>query len=281
MHSKNIKKAIGVFDSGVGGLSVLKHIHALMPNESLIYVADSLFAPYGDKSREVIQSRCFAIADQLIAQEVKTLVVACNTATAAAVEALRERYSLPIIGMEPAVKPAVSATRNGKVGVLATTGTLKSAQFAALLENYGQSVEVYTQACEGLVECVERGEIDHASTYQLILRYCTPLIKAGVDTVVLGCTHYPFLKAIIKQILGHDVVVIDTGEAVAKQLQRKLLEEALAAPAVADQVVEEKYEKNTTQILFLTNSKDARAGLVLQQLWGGEAVEIKQISFNV
>lgn len=279
MQSNNIKIAIGVFDSGVGGLSVLKHIHALMPDESLIYVADSLFAPYGNKSKEVIQSRCFAIADQLIAQEVKTLVVACNTATAAAVEALRARYSLPIIGMEPAVKPAVAATRNGKVGVLATTGTLKSAQFAALLENYGQNVEVYTQACEGLVECVERGEIDHISTYQLIHRYCAPLIKAGVDTVVLGCTHYPFLKAIIKQVLGSQVVVIDTGEAVAKQLQRKLLEEDLAVQVVADTVVPKKHDKNTSQIMFLTNSKDARASLILQQLWGREPVEVKQMSF--
>jgi len=279
MQTKKITKAIGVFDSGVGGLSVLKHIHVLMPNEALIYVADSLFAPYGNKSKEAIQERCFKIADLLMIHDVKTLVVACNTATAAAVVALRAHYSLPIIGMEPAVKPAVAATRNGKVGVLATTGTLKSAQFAALLENYGQSVVVYTQACEGLVECVERGELDQANTYQLVQRYCEPLMEVGVDTVVLGCTHYPFLKATIQHILGPHVVVIDTGEAVAKQLHRKLQEEALSSPVVANQVIDEKHATHSSRIVLLTNSPDQRAGLVLQQLWGGKTVEIQQIHF--
>ena len=166
-------QAIGVLDSGVGGISVLKHIHALLPHENLIYVADSKYAPYGSKTPAEITERCFAIADFLISKNVKALVVACNTATAAAIDAMREKYShsinIPIIGMEPAVKPAAEASKNGIIGVLATVGTLKSAQFAALLESYGRNVKVVTQACVGLVECVERGELDTPNTKALIL----------------------------------------------------------------------------------------------------------------
>ncbi|PPD10391.1 MAG: glutamate racemase, partial [Methylotenera sp.] len=165
-------RPIGVFDSGVGGISVLKHIHALLPHEDLLYVADSKYAPYGSRTPAEITARCFEIADFLIAKNAKALVVACNTATAAAIDALRLAYDLPIIGMEPAVKPAAEASKNGIIGVLATVGTLKSAQFAALLETYGRNVEVVTQACVGLVECVERGELTHENTLKLIQQYC-------------------------------------------------------------------------------------------------------------
>jgi glutamate racemase len=172
-------------DSGVGGISVLKHIHALLPQEELLYFADSQHAPYGNKSAKEIQARCFEIADFLIAKEIKALVVACNTATAAAIDALRNKYpNLPIIGMEPAVKPAAEATRNGIIGVLATVGTLKSAQFAALLESYGRNVEVVTQGCIGLVECIERGELNAEETRNLIRQYCAPLLAHDADTIV-------------------------------------------------------------------------------------------------
>ena len=250
-------RPIAVFDSGVGGISVLKHIHSLLPNEHLLYVADSIHAPYGNKSANEIQARCFAIADFLIAKEAKALVVACNTATAAAIDQMRSKYPLPIIGMEPAVKPAAEASQSGIIGVLATTGTLQSAQFAALLESYGRNVEVVTQACIGLVECVERGELSHDTTRALVKRYCQPLLDEGADSIVLGCTHYPFLKPLIQEVVGSGVVLIDTGEAVANQLKSRLVEQGLLAPS-----------NQIPSMNFWSNSASANAENVIAQLWG-------------
>jgi glutamate racemase len=257
---KSLERPIAVFDSGVGGISVLKHIHALLPNEPLLYVADSKYAPYGNKTPLEIQSRCIEIADFLIAKEAKALVVACNTATAAAIDVLRDKYDLPIIGMEPAVKPAAEASRNGIIGVLATTGTLKSAQFAGLLESYGRNVKVVTQACVGLVECIERGELDAANTQMLIAQYCLPLLAEGADTIVLGCTHYPFVRHVIEQIVGPRVALIDTGAAVAKQLKRQLQEKGLLSSI-----------PQKTQVHFWTNSETENAAQVIEVLWGRAA----------
>lgn len=225
---------IGVFDSGVGGVSVLKHIRELLPDEDLLYCADSNNAPYGNKSAEFIRERSLFLTDFLIGQGAKAVVVACNTATAAAIEQLRANFSIPIIGMEPAVKPAAAATRTGVIGVLATSGTLKSAQFAALLESYGKNVKVVTQACHGLVECVERGELDAESTNSLIAQYIKPLLEADADTIVLGCTHYPFVRSQIEAQLGTGITLIDTGEAVARQVQRRLQEAGLLNEAQAE-----------------------------------------------
>lgn len=267
--------AIGVFDSGVGGISVLKHIHALLPNEHLLYVADSKYAPYGNKTPAEIQARCFEIADFLIAKNVKALVVACNTATAAAIDVMRAKYSLldsnfpdlhfpnfhfPIIGMEPALKPAAEASHNGIVGVLATTGTLKSAQFAALLESYGRNVKVVTQACVGLVECVEQGELNTANTRLLIEQYCSPLLAEGADTIVLGCTHYPFVADLIREVVGNDIALIDTGAAVANQLKRQLEKQDLLS-----------LSKKPANVHFWTNSENPSAKQVIAQLWGASA----------
>jgi len=254
------ERPVAVFDSGVGGISVLKHIHALLPNEKLLYVADSKHAPYGNKTPQEIQERCFKIADFLIAQDAKALVVACNTATAAAIDALRLRYTLPIVGMEPAVKPAAAATKNGIIGVLATTGTLKSAQFAALLESYGRNVEVVTQACVGLVECIERGELNAKNTKALIRQYCAPLLAECADTIVLGCTHYPFVRDVITEIVGKEVILIDTGAAVACQLQYRLTEEAIQSK-----------RNQTASVRFWTNSDSINAKQIISQLWGGNA----------
>jgi glutamate racemase len=216
---------IGVFDSGVGGLSVLHHIRQVLPNERLIYVADSGHVPYGDKPPRYIEARALAIARFLERQGADALVIACNTATAAAATALRSCYPFPVVGMEPAVKPAVAATRVGKVGVLATVGTLESARFAALLERYGSEVEIITQGCPGLVEQVEAGALNTAETRALVERYTAPLLARGVDTLILGCTHYPFLLPLICEAAGEAVHIIDTGAAVARQLQRRLNEE--------------------------------------------------------
>ncbi|MDP1660124.1 MAG: glutamate racemase [Methylotenera sp.] len=260
---RNVEKPVAVFDSGVGGISVLKHIHALLPHEQLLYVADSKYAPYGNKTPEEIQARCFEIADFLIAKEAKALVVACNTATAAAIDALRDKYALPIIGMEPAVKPAAEASKNGIIGVLATTGTLKSAQFAGLLESYGRNVKVVTQACVGLVECIERGELNSDATLKLLKQYCQPLLDEGADTIVLGCTHYPFVRPLIEQVVGSQVILIDTGAAVAKHLKRQLEEQDLLSTS-----------QRSANVQFWTNSEAENAKQVIAQLWG-ESAEVK------
>lgn len=249
---------IGVFDSGVGGISVLKHIRALMPHENLIYVADSKYAPYGNQTPEFIQQRSFYLAEFLLGKGVKALVVACNTATAAAAASLREHYpDLLIIGMEPAVKPAVAATKSGVVGVLATSGTLKSAQFSALLEHYGQGVQVVTQACIGLVECVEKGELASASTEALLKQYVQPLLEANADTIVLGCTHYPFVRPLIERLVGAGVVLVDTGAAVAKHLKNRL---------------QENNQLNSSDhsgaVSFWSNSLAVDAEKVISVLWG-------------
>jgi glutamate racemase len=251
---------IGVFDSGVGGISVLRHLHALLPAEALHYYADSLHAPYGNKSPEFIQQRALAISDFLIGQGAKAIVVACNTATAAAISLLRERYSLPVIGMEPAVKPAAAASKSGVIGVLATSGTLKSAQFAALLESYGKGVRVVTQACHGLVEQIEQGDLASPLTRGIIAGYVTPLLDAGADTIVLGCTHYPFVRALIEEVIGPDITLIDTGVAVARQLQHRLQEKALDSDVTC-----------TGQVNIWTNSRNPDAKDVILRLWGASA----------
>lgn len=217
--------SIGVFDSGVGGLSVLLHVRETMPNERLLYVADSGHVPYGNKSFDTIERRSTAIVQFLVEQGADAIVIACNTATAAAAPALRARFPLPIVGMEPAVKPAVAATRSGVVGVLATVGTLESARFAALLERYAGLVRIVTMGCPGLVECVERGELDGPEVRGLVERYTAPLLEQGADTLILGCTHYPFLAPRIREVAGEGVVLIDTGAAVARQLARRVAAE--------------------------------------------------------
>jgi glutamate racemase len=217
-----MQNPIGVFDSGVGGLSVLHDIRAALPHEDLLYVADSGHVPYGSKSQEYIQNRSLTLSRFLLAHGAKAIVIACNTATAAAASLLRSTFDVPIVAMEPAVKPAVSATRSGVVGVLATVGTVKSAQLAALLDRFADGVEVVTQGCPGLVEQVEAGDLDGPDTRALVQRYTAPLLQRGADTIVLGCTHYPFLRPLIADVVGSDIALIDTGAAVARQLRRVL-----------------------------------------------------------
>jgi glutamate racemase len=248
--------AIGVFDSGVGGLSVLKHVRALLPEQRLLYVADSGHVPYGDKTPDYIRERSLTLTRFLVSEGAAAVVIACNTATAAAAATLRARFDIPIIGMEPAVKPAVAATRSGVVGVLATVGTLESAKFAALLEQYAGDVEIVTQACPGLVEQVEAGEIESPATRALLERYTQPLLARGADTLVLGCTHYPFLRGEIASVVGSAVTLIDTGEAVAKQVLRRL------PPALAAAGGEAPEEH------FWTTGEVRSARRIVGQLWG-------------
>lgn len=221
---------IGVFDSGLGGLSVLAEIRQVLPLEQLIYVADSAYVPYGDKSTEAIIERSIVISEFLLDQGVKALVIACNTATAAAIHVLRERWpNLICVGMEPAVKPAARVSKTGKVGVLATTGTLRSAKFAALLDKFSAQVEVHTQPCPGLVELIEAGELNGTVTRELLASYVEPLLQAQCDTFILGCTHYPFIKPLLRTLLPAEIEIIDTGAAVARRLQQQLTAHELLA----------------------------------------------------
>lgn len=220
---------IGIFDSGIGGLSVLRHIRTQLPHENLLYFADSGFAPYGDKSEREIIDRSFAIAAFLRQHHIKALAIPCNTATAAAIRQLREHYpSLPIVGVEPGLKPAASLTKSGTVGVLATARTLASTKFQMLREQVGSAtgVHVLAQACIGLADQVEKGELNSLATAALVRRYVKPLVDQGADTLVLGCTHYPFVQELIAEIAaserGQAVNIVDTGEAVARQLARLL-----------------------------------------------------------
>jgi glutamate racemase len=249
--------AIGVFDSGVGGLSVLKHVRAALPHADLLYVADSGHVPYGDKTSDYIRERSLALTEFLLGRGATAIVIACNTATAAAAAMLRERFALPIVAMEPAVKPAVAATRTGVVGVLATVGTLESARFAALLEQYAGDVEIVTQACPGLVEQVEAGELDNPATRALVERYTRPLLARRADTLVLGCTHFPFVKPLIAAVAGPDVRLIDTGDAVARQLVRRL------ASAPEPRAAAHPHER------FWSSGDLATARRIVAKLWEG------------
>jgi glutamate racemase len=218
----NGEEPIGVFDSGVGGLSVLRAIRQELPGEHLIYAGDSGYAPYGDRSPEFITRRASLITSFLLDHGSKAVVIACNTATSVAVDSLRAQFAIPIVAIEPAVKPAASRTRSRVVGVLATTGTLASPNMANLLANYGADVEFLIQPCPGLADQVEKGELSSPETRTLVSRYVRPLMDKGADILVLGCTHYPFLRSMIEEVAGPGVDVIDPATAVARELRRRL-----------------------------------------------------------
>jgi glutamate racemase len=220
---------IGIFDSGVGGLSILRHVRALLPHEHLLYAADSGFAPYGGKPEAVVAERSLSVARFLSDQGAKAIVVACNTATGAAVKLLRERLpELPIVGVEPGLKPASAATRSGTVGVLATELTLASAKFLHLRDQIAASsgARFLLQPCRGLVDQIELGDLGAPAIIEMLRGYVTPLLEAGADTLVLGCTHYPLVQASIERVIAEHgvagVTLVDTGEAVARQVARLL-----------------------------------------------------------
>jgi glutamate racemase len=220
---------IGIFDSGVGGLSVAREIHALLPDERLVYVADTAWCPYGDRDVDVVRTRALAVGRHLQEAGAKVLVTACNTASGAALEELRAALDIPVIGLEPAVKTGVAVTRNGRVGVMATSGTLRSERFARLVRDHAQHVTVVQQPCPGLVDLIEGGHLDDAPLGELLARLAAPLQGAGVDTVVLGCTHYPFVHEPLARALGPDVRLVDSGSAVARRTAAVLQERSLAA----------------------------------------------------
>ncbi|HRQ23577.1 MAG TPA: glutamate racemase [Anaerolineales bacterium] len=214
---------IGIFDSGVGGLSVLREIRVQMPNEHLIYFGDQGHVPYGPRSMEQIQGFSEGITRFLLRHNSKIIVVACNTASAAALKYLRATFpDVPFVGMEPAVKPAAEKTQTGKVGVLATPATFQGALYASVVERFANGVELFQNTCPGLVNQIEKGELDSPATRAILEDALLPMLEQNIDTVVLGCTHYPFVIPLIEQIVGENVRVIDPAPAVAKQVKRLL-----------------------------------------------------------
>jgi glutamate racemase len=216
----NPPESIGFFDSGIGGFSVLRHAINSVDGIPLVYVADSKYAPYGGRDPEFVRERCCAIAGFLIDAGAGAIVVACNTATAIAIDALRDRFAVPIIGMEPGIKPAAAASRSGKVAVLATEGTLQSQRYARLISDHGREVSIHARACHHWVEAVEQGDLDTPELREQIRADIAPLQAIGVDTYVLGCTHYPYLAAQIRDLVGDAAQLIDPGPAVVGQLRR-------------------------------------------------------------
>jgi len=214
---------IGIFDSGVGGLSVLRAVREQMPEESVIYLGDQGHIPYGPRSMQQIRNFSQAITIFLLEQNAKIIVVACNTASAAALKYLREKFpDVQFVGMEPAVKPAAEYTQTGKVGVLATPATFQGALYASVVERFANGVELFQNTCPGLVQQIEQGNVDGQETRRILEEALLPMLEKNIDTVVLGCTHYPFVIPLIKQIVGERVRVIDPAPAVAKQIARLL-----------------------------------------------------------
>lgn len=224
MSSDNFDKnrPVGIFDSGVGGLSVLQHIHQQLPCENIIYVADSGHAPYGCQDELYIEQRSRVITEYLLTQGAKIIVIACNTATASIIEKFRHQYGIPFIGVEPGIKPAIALTRNNNIGVLATAGTLASERYRDLSQRLSTNINLYNQSCPGLADQVEAGLLDTPETQQLLNQYLSAILTRKVDTIVLGCTHYSFLKDQIQQIISDSIQLVDTSRAIAEQLLRVL-----------------------------------------------------------
>ncbi|WP_299895033.1 glutamate racemase [uncultured Aquimarina sp.] len=220
-------KAIGIFDSGIGGTSIWKEITTMLPNENTIYLADSKYAPYGKRSKNEILSLSIKNTKKLLELQCKIIVVACNTATTNAIKELRQQFDIPFIGIEPAIKPAALQTKTKRVGVLATKGTLTSKLFAKTSDLYAHNIEVIEVVGTGLVELIEEGKIHTPEMHTLLTSYLQPMIEKDIDYLVLGCTHYPYLIPILRKILPNHIVIIDSGEAVARQTKSILLKNSL------------------------------------------------------
>jgi glutamate racemase len=270
---------VGVFDSGIGGLSVLKHLREQLPLENFLYVADTAYAPYGERSNEELVDRSIKITEFFLQQGIKALVIACNTATAAAVSTLRERYPTSIIiGMEPGIKPAAARSASKIVGVLATRSTLQSEKFNRLSEQLGRETQTQfiPQACVGLVNQIEQGDLHSAAILDLLRLYVPPLLDQGVDTLVLGCTHYPFVEAQILHVIrehqanqSKPIHIIDTGEAVARRLSDLLEKQHLRNLSTQSQKIFQAWttgEASTLQMAlgFITKSKNSTIAQTLK-----------------
>ena len=219
----NTKQPIGIMDSGIGGLTVANAVFRLLPNEDYIYFADAGHIPYGNKTEAQIQAYCLAITKFFLSRHCKAIVVACNTATAAALPLLRKTYpEIPFIGMEPAVKPAVNHTQTHTIGVLATAGTISSERYKSLTLKYANDIQVLQNPCTGLVPLIEAGKKNDPEVRALLSRVLSPMLEKNVDTFVLGCTHYPFVRSVIECLIPKEATIIDPAPAIARQLRKVL-----------------------------------------------------------
>lgn len=269
MRSTSAEDPIGVFDSGVGGLSILRAMRALMPAEEVIYFGDQGHVPYGSRPMEQIQAFSEAITRFLLARGAKLIVVACNTASAAALKYLRAKFpDVSFVGMEPAVKPAAEHTHSGVIGVLATPATFQGALYASVVERFAANVRVLQDTCPGLVAQIEQGDLTGSRTRAILEKALKPMLAEGIDTVVLGCTHYPFVIPLIQEIAGENVRVIDPAPAVTRQAQR-LLE--------AGDRIRSSAERG--QIRFFT-SGDARAMESVLPILLGESGAVKSVCWE-
>ena len=220
---------IGIFDSGVGGVTIFKSIQKSLPKENIIYFSDNLNSPYGNKSKKEIQDLSLKNSSWLIDKGCKIIVVACNTATTNSISLLRESFKLPFIGVEPAIKPAAINTKTGNIGVLATKGTLNSNLFNITSNDYCSEINIIEKNGNGLVEMIENGILNGIEIEKLLIRFLNPMVNSNIDHLVLGCTHYPLIKNSIRKILPEDIKILDSGEAVAKQIKKIIITKKLTA----------------------------------------------------
>ena len=252
------QRPIGLFDSGVGGLSVAREIRRSLPGEDLLYVADTAYCPYGDRPLEEVRTRALAVGRFIQEAGAKLLVAACNTASGAALDELRQALAIPVVGLEPAVKTGASVTRNGKVGVMATAGTLASARYAKLVRDHARGVEVLPQPCPGLADLIEQGHLEDERLHALLERLTAPLRRASVDTVVLGCTHYAFVSTALGRVLGPDVRLVDSAPAIARRTEHLLREDAAAR------------RNGPGAFEVLTTGDPGKVAPVVSRLWGAD-----------
>ncbi|WP_435264321.1 glutamate racemase [Tenacibaculum sp. nBUS_03] len=257
---------IGIFDSGVGGTSIWKEIQLLMPKEDTIYLSDTKNAPYGYKSEEEIIELSIKNTEYLLERDCKIIVVACNTATTNAIRILRQKYDVPFIGIEPAIKPASLQTSTNTIGILATKGTLHSQLFEKASSNLEDKITIIERVGEGLVDLMEKGKINSPEMIELLTKYLKPMISENADCIVLGCTHYPYLKKLIKNIVGHKIKIIDSGPAVAKQTQNVLSQHKLL----------KQNTSSSPKYYFYTNKNKATLSYFLKEYPNSI---IKEISF--
>ena len=253
-----VQRPIGIFDSGVGGLSVAAEIRRALPGEDLLYVADTAYCPYGDRPLDEVRERALAVGRYLEEAGAKLLVTACNTATGAALERLREVLSIPVIGLEPAVKTGAAVTQNRRLGVMATAGTLRSERFARLVRTHARGVEIVAQPCPGLADLIEEGHLEGERLTAQLEELTRPLRHAGVDTVVLGCTHYPFVKGPLARVLGPRVELVDSAPAIARRTEQLLREGGL------------RNGSGPGSVRVLTTGDPRKVAPVVCRLWGEE-----------
>jgi len=247
---KSIKEnPIGIFDSGIGGTSIWSEIHTLLPLEKTIYLSDSKNAPYGQKSTDQIIALAIKNTEYLLNKNCKLIVVACNTATTNAIKYLREKYQVPFIGIEPAIKPASLKTKTKTIGILATQGTLNSQLFASTANNLDTSIKIIEQIGNGLVELIENNKLISPEMNQLLKKHLKPFIENNIDHLVLGCTHYPYLIPQIKEIIGSQITIIDSGEAVARQTKAILEKNDLLSSKLNIDFQNEFYINTATEVL--------------------------------